>query len=140
MVLFVEFPVESNAKQVQNDAMDVLNKLVSAVEPREERHTENIEVIEPQQQESETAYSVEADPVQADPDYEVVSEDSDSDSDFDMVLPTPPKMANQDKFQAFERLRTMNYFINKSCILTAILYEHTYSTISTCVEGSTSVL
>ena len=126
MVLFVEFPVESNAKQVQNDAMDVLNKLVSAVEPREERHTENFEVIEPQQQESETAYSVEADPVQADPvqadpDYEVVSEDSDSDSDFDMVLPTPPKMANQDKFQAFERLRTMNYFINKK------LYPNSYT-------------
>ena len=55
MVLFVEFPVESNAKQVQNDAMDVLNKMVSEVEPREEKHTENFEVIEPQQQENETA-------------------------------------------------------------------------------------
>ena len=55
MVLFVEFPVESNAKQVQNDTKNVLNKLVSEVEPREEKHTENFEVIEPQQQENETA-------------------------------------------------------------------------------------
>ena len=116
MVLFVEFPVESNAKQVRNDAMNVLNKLVSAVEPREERHTENIEGTGPLQQEYETAY-----PVQADPDYEAISEDSDSDSDFDMVLPTPPKMANQDKFQSLETLTTMNYFINKK------LYPNSYT-------------
>ena len=83
--------------------MDVLNQLVSEVKPCEEKecivHTENVEVVGAQQ-ENETTYPVQTDPVQTypvqtDPDYGLVSEDSDS----DIMLPTPPKKTNQNKFQ-----------------------------------------
>ena len=98
---------------MQSNVMDVLNQLVSEVKPCEEKecivHTENVEVVEAQQENGTTypvqtdpvqtypvqTYPVQTDPVQTDPDYGLVTEDSDS----DIMLPTPPKKTNQNKFQ-----------------------------------------